>query len=215
MIDMSATTHHPYRCVFIDWHGTLSTSLFWGHRPDLAPLSALLFAPDGQHRDLIEPWMRGALTSEVVLRLIACDANVAYDVALNELIASCRGMVLVAEEVLDLVGFLRAQGTKVVIATDNMDTFCRWTVPSLGLDRHFDAILCSAELRALKYDADGDGRSAFFQRFLAREGIGLGESILLDDGAEIDARIRPFGIDVCRVTPASGLVGALRRLIGQ
>src|SRR5262245_33574264 len=115
------TIARPYRCIFIDWHGTLSISLFWGHRPDLAPPSTSLFSPDGQHRGMVEPWMRGALTSEEVVRLVAQDAAVAHEVALSELIASCRAMVLVAADILDLVASLREQGTKVVIATDNMD----------------------------------------------------------------------------------------------
>jgi FMN phosphatase YigB (HAD superfamily) len=212
---MSTVARRPYRWIFIDWHGTLSTSLFWGHRPELAPLSALLFSPEGKHCGLIEPWVRGALTSEEVVQLVAHDANVAYDIALNELITSCQGMVLVASEVLNLVASLREQGTKVVIATDNMDTFCRWTAPSLGLDQHFDDILCSAELRALKWEADATGSSPFFGQLLAREGIGPGESILLDDNAAIEAHIRAFGIDFHQITPDSGLVKALRDLNAQ
>ncbi len=142
----SATMRHDrYRCVFIDWHGTLSTARLWGHRPDLAPLAAPLFASTGDLQALLLPWLRGALTSEAVVRALAEAGGVAYAPALREFIVGCRRMALVSDAVPPLIAKLRGHRARVVIATDNTDAFVRWTVPSLGLDRLCDAILCSSD----------------------------------------------------------------------
>lgn len=202
---------HPrgnYRCVFIDWHGTLSHSLFWEHRDDLAPLRAALFAPDGSHSNLVVPWCRGALTSEEVIATVAATTGIDPAMALRELEASCRRMIIPAAA-LAAVAALRTRGTFVAIATDNMDAFGRWTVPSLGLARQFDAILNSAELRTSKWECDEAGRSRFFRPFLDRAGIGPGESILLDDSVEGEAHVAPFGIAYRRIAAPADLLSAL------
>ncbi len=149
-----------YKCVFIDWHNTLSVSRFWGHLEGGTPEERRLFrrieaALYGNLGDLLGPWMRGGLTTEGVMRAVARDAGLDYGLVLREFIAGCRAMRFVDAEVTDLVLALRANGRRVVIATDNMDSFARWTAPSLGLAAIFDDILSSAELRAMKGDVDG------------------------------------------------------------
>lgn len=155
--------------------------------------------------------MRGALTSEQVVGEIARSTGIDYNQALDGLIASCRAMV-VPEATLAAVAALRARGTRVVIATDNMDTFWRWTVPSLGLTQRFDAILSSAALGAHKWETDDAGRSLFFQPFLDRAGIGPRESILLDDSAEAANIVEGFGIDYRQITSSEQLVEVLAAL---
>jgi FMN phosphatase YigB (HAD superfamily) len=167
----------------------------------------------GTHAGLLQPWTRGTLTSEQVVGEIARATGIDYHLALDGLIDSCRAMV-VPEAALDTVAALRAQGTKVVIATDNMDTFWRWTIPSLGLARRFDAILSSAALGAHKWEVDAADRSAFFQPFLDRECIGPGESILLDDSAEAEELVKRFGIDYWQIASPEELTTVLAALSG-
>jgi len=206
-------TMRHYRCVFIDWHGTLSTDRLWGHHPGFAALAAPLFAPTGDLAALLLPWLRGALASEAVVRALAEAGGVAYAPALREFIVGCRRMALVSAEISGLIAALRGRGVTVAIATDNTDAFVRWTVPSLGLERLFDAILCSSDLGAVKPDVDARGRSLFFDAFLRRAGLGPGESVLLDDSPDAGGRIGAFGIDYRRLTPATGgLLPVLRRL---
>ncbi len=205
--------HDRYRCVFLDWHGTLSTDRLWGHHPGFAALAAPLFAPTGDLAALLLPWLRGALASEAVVRALAEAGGVAYAPALREFIVGCRRTALVSAEIPPLIAALRGRGVTVAIATDNTDAFARWTVPSLGLGRLVDAILCSSDLGAVKPDTDDCGRSLFFDAFLRRAGLGPGESVLLDDSPDAGGRIAAFGIDYHRITPATGgLVPALRRL---
>ncbi|HLW00673.1 MAG TPA: hypothetical protein VKT82_18595 [Ktedonobacterales bacterium] len=213
----------PYTCLFVDWHLTLSTSVFWGQfsapaHPQhalFALMQSRLFGPDGLNRWLL-PWMRGKLTSEGVLAGVCRGTDVDLAFALQTLQDSCRQMRFVADVIPDAVAALRAKGLRVVIATDNMDTFPRWTVPSLRLRALFDDILCSFDLGALKEDVDQDGRSRFFADYLRRQHIGWGESLLLDDGGEdFGAIIRRFGIDYQHIEPGKGLVPALQALIAS
>jgi FMN phosphatase YigB (HAD superfamily) len=81
----------------------------------------------------------------------------------------------------EMIAQLRAKGLKVVLATDNMDTFHRWTVPSLQLMSLFDDILSSFQLKALKSDCGAEGRSLFFAHYLQTHSIHRGESLVLDD----------------------------------
>jgi hypothetical protein len=104
----------------------------------------------------------------------------------------------------------------VVIATDNMDTFHRWTVPGLRLHTLFDDVLNSWQLRALKEDVGQDGRSLFFANYLRAHGIGRGESLLLDDCDERSAKtIRQYGVDCQHIEPGKGLAPALRELLAS
>lgn len=158
--------------------------------------------------------MRGQLTSEEVVAYVCRGSNLDPDLVLQELAFSCQQMRLVSEEIPTYVASLQAQGLQVVIATDTMDTFPRWTVPSLGLRMVLDDILCSSELKALKEDTGQEGQSLFFDEYLQVHQIGWGEGLLLDDGDEdFGAIVRQFGIDYQHVAPGSGLVPALQGLL--
>ncbi|MGI8486271.1 MAG: hypothetical protein ACR2OU_18680 [Thermomicrobiales bacterium] len=89
-------------------------------------------------------------------------------------------MRLVSEDVLPQFAMLGARGVCVRIATDNVDSFTRWTVPALGLDRHDDVILNSAELGVMKGDRRQDGSSEFFSNFLHVRGFAPGTTVILD-----------------------------------
>lgn len=178
-----------YKCVFIDWHNTLSASRFWGHLEEAAPEGRQLFrrievSLYGNLTGLLVPWMRGGLTTEDVMGAIARDAGLDYDLVLREFIVGCRRMRFVDAAIIGLVLAIKARGRRVVIATDNMDSFARWTTPSLGLADLFDDILSSAELGGMKGDVDEQGRSIFFDDYLGRCAIGPGESVLIDDAAD-------------------------------
>ncbi len=207
---------HKY--LFIDWYKTLSTSVFWQPFKDDAhpyhylyePIQNILFR---ESFDVLQHWMRGHLTSEDVVAQVCKELCFEPEMMLKELILSCQNMRLMSENTLKLVTAIRFSGVKVVIATDNMDTFQRWTVPSLGLNHYFDDILSSYELGALKSDTDEQGRSLFFIPYLKSHAIGLGEGLLLDDSDERFGQIiRQTGIDYEHVEPGT-LDAVLERLL--
>ncbi|GHO68388.1 hypothetical protein KSC_072800 [Ktedonobacter sp. SOSP1-52] len=210
------------KCLFLDWHNTLSTSLFWGHLSDPSHIShqmmglitSYLFQSSGRVSTILEPWMRGELTSEDIVHILCQEQKLDPGIVLHELMVSCQRMQFVSQEVPHYVSNLRAKGIQVVIATDNMDTFQRWTVPNLQLDTLFDAILCSSDLRSLKADRNHDGSSLFFAEYLRKHHVEHGESLLLDDGdEEFGQVIRRFGIHYQQIAPGVGLVPALQTLL--
>jgi FMN phosphatase YigB (HAD superfamily) len=212
-----------YKYLFVDWHLTLSTSIFWEHLSNPAhphyPLfdymQSMLFHPSTPGRWLL-PWMRGQLTSEEVVADVCQGTDFDAAVVLEELIVSCQRMALVDETIPASIAHLRTKGLRVVIATDNMDTFHRWTAPSLRLYDMFDDILSSYELQALKEDKDQAGQSLFFSNYLQAQHIGPGESLLLDDGDENFGKIiRQFGIDFQHIEPGRGLVPALQTILAS
>ena len=168
-----------YKTIFIDWNGTISSSKFWWHLEQskksednkvFARIEKSLF---GNLRETIKPWMLGELQSEDVIDKVAKDSKLEYDKVLKEFIKSCASMEIVSKDVLKLVSKIRKKGTKVVIATDNMDSFTRWTYPGLKLFNHFDGYLNSHYLHAMKGHKDDKGKSLFFRKYLIQHVIDM------------------------------------------
>lgn len=94
-----------------------------------------------------------------------------------------------------------------------MDTFVRWTVPALNLAQHFDAILDSYSLRALKRDKDELGQSKFFGKLLSKNRIDPTSTVLIDDGAH-NAVVKDFGIQFIHASsnsPAHSILVSLSK----
>ncbi len=185
------------RVVFVDWAKTLSTSLFWQQGP-----GCRLSAADSERvqsyvfgrAELVRQWMLGAVAAEGVAALAAGNLGLPTADLLADLEHSCRSMEFYDPASADAVRAIRERGIKVVLATDNMDTFPRWTVPALQLRGVFDAILDSASLGVLKNDL-ADGQSRFFGPWLRAQGIAPSEAVLVDDSpagsaAAIGMRVR-------------------------
>jgi phosphoserine phosphatase len=174
--------------------------------------AAIFEAEPGQ----IDTWMRGELTSEEIIAPICQECGLDPQEVLHELMVSCQQMQFVSAEIPDLVAHIRRRGVKVVIATDNMDTFSRWTVPEMRLLEMFDGVLNSYDLKGLKYDRNEQGGSIFFDDFLQANGIKAGESLLIDDGNEqYGAIIQQFGVDYRRIEPGVGLLPALQEIVAS
>lgn len=206
-----------YKIVFIDWNDTLSKSKFWGHLEDSTEKDKEMFtkiedALFCQLRHLIKPWMRGEVNSEDIINEISARTGYPYKDVFDEFIKGCQTMNYVSEEVLPLIQNLKHKGVKVIIATDNMDSFHRWTVPALKLNEIFDGILDSYTLRALKNDFNEMNKSLFFDDFFKDSGFRPGESVLIDDSEDKDGKIQSYGIDYFRISPEKGLIFALRTI---
>lgn len=199
------------RVVFLDWAGTMSHSLFWSrwHEADPARRQRVqrdLFGDEA----LVHDWMRGRLSAEDVVAVVCRGDDPAL--WLTELERSCREMALADDRLRLLVPALRSTGVRVVIATDNMDTFARWTVPALGLVQLVDDVLDSWRLGCLKDDRDRAGRSPFFHPWLEREKIDPADAVLFDDGGHDALELH---ISWVPVTPERPLAAGLARLLTQ
>lgn len=208
-----------YKVVYLDWNGTLSTSKFWGHleKSSKAEVNKLFELIDkilfSDLRHLIKPWMRGEITSEKVIKNVSEQCGVDYKVIFDEFVKGCEQMEFVTENCIKKIKFIKDKGIKVVIATDNMDSFVRWTVPALKLDRIFDGILDSYTLRALKNDFDENGSSPFFDEFVKDNIIKKGESVIIDDSEDKEGKIQAYGIDYWRIKAGVGTEPALDQIL--
>ncbi|NWF65809.1 MAG: hypothetical protein HXY38_16175 [Chloroflexi bacterium] len=207
-----------YKVVFLDWNGTLSDSKFWGHLENPQHPNSHLFPKIektlfGELKHLLKPWMRGETTSEDVISQISEKAELNHNIILNEFVESCKNMKLATRRFTELIKQIQNSGTKVVVATDNMDSFPRWTVPALKLNEIFDDILESHSLKAMKGDFIEDGKSLFFHDFFSKHNIQPQESILIDDSEDRDNKISDFGIEYRKIEPVIGLEPELLRIV--
>lgn len=204
-----------YKVVFVDWDGTLSKSKFWGRwagTPRYQQIQETLFR-DGH--SLLQDWMRGQISYKDIVRYVADRTGIPYKALEDELRYSSENMSYIESSVIKQIQELRANSIKVVIATDNMDTFQRWTVPALRLDALFDGILASNTQHALKTDFTGDGvNSTFFSRYLSQNLAKPSGMVLIDDnlGTKIVERA---GIDFLHVTEATPLSYHLANIAAQ
>jgi FMN phosphatase YigB (HAD superfamily) len=205
------------KVVFIDWYGTLSVSKFWyqfenpehKYHAYSARLDAVIRS---QGTQIVKPWMKGELSSEAAIRKIAKAANISYDFLYAEFVRSVSTMKLVSGA-LALVERIRSQGVAVAIATDNMDSFTRWTVPTLNLRQNFDYILNSSSLKCLKAEKSTEGESLFFSRFIRDHALYPNQCMLLDDSLTIGPVVESYGMKYVSVEFGVGLVSVLTDLL--
>ncbi|MGH7196978.1 MAG: HAD family hydrolase [Candidatus Saccharimonadales bacterium] len=207
-----------YDVIFLDWEGTLSKSRFWGHwaadarrQKDYNLIQKRFF--ENSH-DIKQDWMLGKLSAEEAVEFIADLTNMSSANLLTGLQKSCEQMQFIDERILEQVGKLRQNGTKVVISTDNMDTFTRWTVPALKLDTHVDEVLNSHTLKAFKKETHADGTSKFFADFFAQYGVEPSRSLLVDDSIN-NKVVENFGMDYQQVTSGRSASSILSELTAK
>lgn len=203
-----------HKIVFIDWHNTLSTSRFWQHwelsKPEYVELiQKNLFRND---KETVVRWMRGELIAEDITRQLEQRTGIPNEELLSELRKSSEELALIDSSVLHPIATLRKSGIKVAIATDNMDTFPRWTAPALKLESHFDAILDSHTLGVLKSDTRDDTLAAFFGDYLAENNASMSEAIIFDDSID---HLKTLGMDYSQVTESRPLKALLEEYIDK
>lgn len=206
------------KVVFIDWNKTLSYSLFWEHLQDknhpnhqyLPAIEKWLFV---DNRNIINPWMRGKFSAEDIVSKMSQDTGIDSSMILSELRRSCEEMCYSIDDLEDVVGQLQASGIKVIIATDNMDTFSRFTVPAMHLDTVFDGILSSYDTGYLKDDDHPDDSILFFDEYLTKHGWSYADVILLDDSPDKSSKYKRLGFERVLIDSPEVLRVELERLV--
>ena len=181
------------KVVFVDWFVTLTSTMFLSHLKQrdfelFEKIDSKIFVEnfDTWHFD----WARGRISKEDVAYLIAADGYTSYSEVLKIFNECCSvQQVDNPDKLWPVIDKIRAKGIKVVLATDNWDIFCDYTVPALKLKDHFDKILSSNELGFIKRDMH-DGRLFFFDDYLRDNYIAYDEAVLLDDA--------PINIECCK-----------------
>lgn len=134
--------------------------------------------PEGWQYD----WARGKLSKEDVAKKISQAGIMPYEKVLQTFADCCSHQILDYPNTFEKIDKLRQTGIKVVLATDNWDIFTDYTVPSLQLNKHFDAVLSSNQIGYLKRDAQNES-IPFFAGYLEKNNICAPESLLIDDNA--------------------------------
>lgn len=162
------------KVLYIDFDGTICSDHFWRSLPsdERQVIQKFLFGAD---KELVTNWMLGKHSAEEINELVAqrlyCNPKELWQIFVQD----CEQMS-VPSELIDLLQHLREHYV-VVLITDNMDCFTRFTVPALQLANHFDMICNSSEEGRCKRDAEG----ASFTKYATAADCSLSDSILIDD----------------------------------
>lgn len=183
------------KVVFVDWHKTLCSRVFFQfikrrNKKLFDKLEHRLFEemPLAKFID----WMKGKISKEDVLKEI-CQNDLNFQDISHLLYQSCEKMKFDRPDYQKWIKRIRQKGKKVVIATDNVDVFNEYTVPSLKLNKKFDDILNSCTLKYLKHDVS-DNKLLFFDDYLKKNNIKYEEAILLDDDKDLIKLCHKFGM---------------------
>lgn len=183
------------KVLFVDWYRTLCSCPFFHNLQKVNPklfqkLDDKMF--DELPLSLLVDWMRGKVNKNDILQRMA-DEEMSFDEIGRLLKYGAATMKFDNEAFIPLIQRLRQKGLKVVIATDNTDVFCDYTVPGLKLHRYFDGIISSNQVGYVKSDVF-DGKMLFFDKYLTENNCSYSEAMLLDDSAETCRLCKNFGM---------------------
>lgn len=205
------------KTIFLDWNKTLSNSIFWEQMKNPAhpqnsfaeKLEEFLFK---KNYFLINEWMLGREKSEGICQKISEAISLEFDILFEELVISSQKMKFVDERIPEILKVIRKKGIGVIVATDNMDTFRRFTVPGMELDKIFDGFLVSSELGCFKYDIV-NSRLPFFDDYFRLRKLSYEEAVLIDDSIEKTGTFEKIGFEIKNVRNKQELVKALKAYV--
>jgi FMN phosphatase YigB (HAD superfamily) len=204
------------KAIFLDWNKTLSNSRFWEQleNPEHKYNSyhqKIINSLFVENKDLINPWMQGKSTAEEMCKMISEQTGIEEKIIFNELVESARNMQFVSIEIPKLIKKIKSKGIKVIIATDNMDTF-QFTIEKMKLRDLFDDILNSFDLKAQKGDFE-NSKSLFFETFLKENNLEYSETILLDDSVSNSDPLNNLGMRTIRILNGEHLIEELGKIL--
>lgn len=180
------------RCVVFDFGFTLSPDLYFKVAPPECPNFQALFQEHIFSRnDLVDDWMRAALTTRDIAEIMADVTGMpaARVTAFMEL--GCENLGF-NQAVLDFAMRQRELGKKTAIVTGNMDVFGKVVVPCHRLAEKFDVIVNSFDYREI------DKTVLWPKAFeLLGGGIGYEHSLLIEDSQRNVMKFRERGGQAC------------------
>ncbi|MFA5210970.1 MAG: hypothetical protein WC414_00510 [Patescibacteria group bacterium] len=193
------------KVIFIDWYKTLSNSLFWDNSIYFSSFREFLFI---NNRPLLDSWMRGEYTYLDIAKILSEKFSISFTDILSDLEYSSKNMKFVSEDIPILLNKIRNKGIKVVLASDNMDTFRKFTMPAMNLEKMFDDFLLSPEIKALKKDIKDDSL-VFFAKYFEKNNLLYNEAILIDDNDEHAEIYLQKGFKIEKINNVSELLARL------
>ena len=184
--------------LFIDFDGTLCHDRFWRSidADSFEKIQNLLF---GEDKSMVNEWMRGVYSSENINELISKELNIPFEKVWNTFVADCENMN-VSTDVLNRIKNLK-KDFHIVLITDNMDCFTRFTAPALKLDLLFDSIINSSDNKKFKSDNGGE----IFLQTVNKLDSKIENSILMDNSKSACGTFSKLGGMIRFVTPEEPL----------
>lgn len=194
------------KTLFIDFDGTLCHDRFWRSLDPvlMEKVQQSLFLDD---KSVVSDWMNGAYTSEDINKKLADDLGIEYSFLWDVFVKDCQNMK-VENAVLGQLKKLR-NSYKIVLVTDNMDCFDRFTLPALKLDEYFDVIVNSFNKRVSKNENNGQ----LFRDVIERVGSNPADSILIDNSEKSCSVFQNLGGTSFLVTKEKPLAYWLNKVI--
>lgn len=161
--------------IFIDFDGTICFDYFWRSAPEeIKKIIGKFLFQDNTY--LLEDWMRGQKSSEDINQIISDNCNLDYNMIWSYFIKDCENMYI-PEDILDALSACKKNNTLILI-TDNMDCFNRFTINKLKLLNYFHYIFNSYDYGVLKDDPLPKG---LFKKVIDLNGFDIQKSVLLDN----------------------------------
>lgn len=167
--------------LLIDFDGTLCFDYFWRSlaTDSRKRVQKLLFQG---YNSLVDDWMRGLKTAEDIAAHASESLDIEYEELWNCFETDCLTMH-VEPDTLDHIRDMQSR-FQTILVTDNMDSFDRFTLPSLRLNEYFNATVNSARWGVLK----GDKAGGLFAEVIAQYGLDVKTTHLIDN-SEKNCRI--------------------------
>ncbi len=138
--------------------------------------------------------MRGKRTAEEMNKYAAEHLGWSYETLWDLFVRDCSTMQ-VSKTTLERINALRTTYT-VILVTTNMDSFSRFTVPALELEKYFDHI--SNSFNEGKYKTDNGGET--YLEYAKRFNVDIKECVVIDDSINACDIFASLGGKACQIT---------------
>lgn len=129
---------------------------------------------------ITKAWMQGDISYKELNALMARKFGTTEEYLNKHLVESVRKMKM-NNELIDFYQVQRAKNIKVCIMSDNMDIFSEVSVKHFNLNKCFDKIYNSADVKQLKRDKNCELAKRIANEF----GCGNNEVLVIDDGKKL------------------------------
>lgn len=191
--------------IFIDFDGTICFDKYWRSLPTekFNSIQDFLF---GEDKTLLNDWMRGVYSAEEINKLVSEKIGIPYNELWDLFVNDCKSMNI-SKQVLEKINSLRNKYI-VILVTGNMDSFTRFTIPALELDKYFDHINNSFFDGKLKTDEKGQVFTEYAKAF----GVNLKECLFIDNSPKACALFEELGGKAFLITPEYDVMYYLEKL---
>ncbi|MFA6105760.1 MAG: HAD family hydrolase [Patescibacteria group bacterium] len=184
--------------LFCDFDGTICHDRYWRSLPSeiYEKVQSLLFGLD---KIFINDWMRGKYTAEEANEYVSKKIDFPFEELWSLFVNDCKTMK-VDSAVLNKLSALR-NDYRTILLTGNMDSFSRFTVPALELNKYFDHVSNSYYEEKHKTDNNGE----IFVEYCNKFKTNVSNSVLIDDSPKVCQIFAHLGGTVMQITPETDI----------